>query len=188
MASRIDRNSSSVFPFASSIFQSSILDRNFAGQKFEASHPIVMILSASVIISGEIGFGLALLASIPISLRTCTTSGLTSFAGLVPALIARKPSGFSLLKMASDIWLLPEFPTHTKRMVRVKNTDGLWRVLEWVLGSFFVLSQFLRGWPALDGSPDRVPHRLVVVDVHSLSVNSRWVNEYVRDDHNILHR
>jgi len=188
MVSRIDRISSSVFPFGSSIFQSSTLDRNLAGQKFEASHTIVMTFSASAIISVEIGFGLALFASIPISPRACTTSGLTSLAGLVPALIALKPSGFSLLKMASAIWLLPEFPTHTKRMVRVKNIDGLWRVFEWVLGSLFVLCEFLRGGPVLDGSPDRVSHRLVVVDVDSLSIHSRRVNEYVCDDHDIIHR
>ena len=188
MVSRITRISSSVFPFGSSICQSSTLARNLAGQKLEASHPIVMTFSASAIISVEIGFGLASLASMPISLRTCTTSGLTYLAGLVPALIARKPSGFSLLKMASAIWLLPEFPTHTKRMVRVKNIDGLWRVLEWVLGSLLVLRQFLRGGPALNGSPNRVSHRLVVIDVDSLSIHSRRVNEYVRDDHNILHR
>jgi hypothetical protein len=73
-------------------------------------------------------------------------------------------------------------------MVRVKNIDSLWRVFEWVLGSLFVLRQFLRGGPALDGSPDRVSHRLVVVDVDSLSIHSRRVNEYVRDDHDIIHR
>ena len=188
MVSRIDRISSSVFPFASSIFQSSTLDRNLAGQKFDASHPIVMIFSASAVISVEVGFGLALLASIPISPRACKTSGLTSFAGLVPALIARKPSGFSLLNMASAIWLLPEFPTHTKRTVRIKKPHGLRCVLEWVLGSLFVLRQFLRGRPVLDGSPDRVSHRLVVVDVDSLSIHGRRVNEYVCDDHDIIHR
>jgi len=172
----------------SSICQSSTLDRNLAGQKSDASHPIVMTFSASTIISGETGFGLALLASIPVSLRTCRTSGLTSFAGFVPALIARKPSGFSLLKMASAIWLLPEFPTHTKRTVRIKNIYSLRCVLEWVLGSLFVLCQFLRGGPVLDGSPDRVSHRLVVVDVDSLSIHSRRVNEYVCDDYDIIGR
>jgi hypothetical protein len=188
MVSRIDRISSSVFPFGSSIFQSSTLDRNLAGQKLEASHPIVIIFSASAIILVEIGFGLKPLASIPISLRACTTSGFTSFAGFVPALIARKPSGFSLLKIASAIWLLPEFPTHTKRMARVKNVDDLRRVLEWVLCSLLVLCQLLRGGPVLDGSPDRMSHRFVVIDVDSLSIHSRRMNKYVRDDHNVTQR
>jgi hypothetical protein len=51
---------------------------------------------------------------------------LTEGAGLVPALIACQPLGLSLLKIASAIWLLPEFVTHTNRIVRDKVLSSVW--------------------------------------------------------------
>ena len=121
MTSRIDTMPSNDLPFGSSILHSSIFGRNFAGQNSAVSHPIVMILSACVIMSGVRTFGLLLLMSIPICLKASMTSGFTELAGLVPALIAWNSAGLSLLKIASAIWLRPAFPTQTKRIVRVNS-------------------------------------------------------------------
>lgn len=88
-----------------------------------SKQPNVMTLLASLTSRGVTNRGVRSVRFIPISERSQLTAGLTSVAGLTPALSACQPAGALELNISSERTLRKVFSTQTKRIVFVQ-TDG----------------------------------------------------------------